>query len=349
MAYRLHRTFRAYDPDDGNPRPTLGQSMVEFALILPIFALFLVIAIDFGRVFFTYVQLTNSAREAANYGASNPTDEVGMETRATREQSTQGQGGESAWTLSFECSDPTGTSIDCEDAKEGSGPGNHLSVTLAEQFDFLTPLVSSFFDDFTMRASATATVTGFAGGAGGGSNPTCTTVPSPTFTVVVTTGLTVHVDPLGSTPDSGVCNISGFNWDWGDGTEPEVGLATGLDHTYAAAGTYTIQLTATNQAGERSAVHAITVPAGPPAPTCAKPVANFTWTSSGKSRTYSDASSVADPVNCPITNWLWTFTDLGTTSNAQNPATQTYGNNSGHPVTLTVTNAGGSTSITKNT
>ena len=62
-----------------------------------------------------------------------------------------------------------------------------------------------------------------------------------------------------------------------------------------------------------------------------------------------DLSTVADPVHCPITDWEWTFTDAsGLKSNAQNPAPVTYGNNSSHPVTLKVTNAGGSTTITKN-
>ncbi len=70
----------------------------------------------------------------------------------------------------------------------------------------------------------------------------------------------------------------------------------------------------------------------------------------GKTYTYRDASSVADPVHCPITDWLWTFTDLGgTQSNAQNPAAVTYGNNSNHPVTLRVTNAAGSRTVTLNT
>ena len=57
---------------------------------------------------------------------------------------------------------------------------------------------------------------------------------------------------------------------------------------------------------------------------CTKPTANFTWTTGGQSNktyTYRDASTVADPVNCPITDWLWTFTDCGRRqSNAQNPA-----------------------------
>src|SRR5918996_4598444 len=49
-----------------------GQALVEFALVLPILMLLVVLAIDFGRVFFTSVSLNNASRVAANYAAANP-------------------------------------------------------------------------------------------------------------------------------------------------------------------------------------------------------------------------------------------------------------------------------------
>jgi hypothetical protein len=42
---------------------TAGQSMVEFALILPLLVLFLVGIFDLGRAFFSYIAITNAARE----------------------------------------------------------------------------------------------------------------------------------------------------------------------------------------------------------------------------------------------------------------------------------------------
>jgi Flp pilus assembly protein TadG len=42
-----------------------GQSMVEFALILPIFVLFIVGIFELGRAFFSYIAITNAAREGA--------------------------------------------------------------------------------------------------------------------------------------------------------------------------------------------------------------------------------------------------------------------------------------------
>ena len=41
----------------------LGQSLVEFALILPIFVLLLVGVFDLGRAFFSFIAITNAARE----------------------------------------------------------------------------------------------------------------------------------------------------------------------------------------------------------------------------------------------------------------------------------------------
>ncbi|MDQ3689014.1 MAG: pilus assembly protein [Chloroflexota bacterium] len=49
-----------------------GQAMVEFALILPILALLLVLALDAGRVFFGWVGLHNATRIAANEAGLAP-------------------------------------------------------------------------------------------------------------------------------------------------------------------------------------------------------------------------------------------------------------------------------------
>ena len=46
-----------------------GQALVETALLLPILALLLVMAIDFGRVFFGWVALQNAARVGADFAA----------------------------------------------------------------------------------------------------------------------------------------------------------------------------------------------------------------------------------------------------------------------------------------
>jgi hypothetical protein len=46
-----------------------GQSLVEFALVLPIFLLVLFAIVDFGMAFHAWIAVTNSAREGARLGA----------------------------------------------------------------------------------------------------------------------------------------------------------------------------------------------------------------------------------------------------------------------------------------
>jgi len=46
-----------------------GQSLVEFALVLPIFLLLLFAIVDFGMAFHAWITVTNSAREGARVGA----------------------------------------------------------------------------------------------------------------------------------------------------------------------------------------------------------------------------------------------------------------------------------------
>jgi len=49
-----------------------GQALVEFAMVLPMFVLLLLILFDFGRVVYTQHTLTQDAREAARVGLAAP-------------------------------------------------------------------------------------------------------------------------------------------------------------------------------------------------------------------------------------------------------------------------------------
>lgn len=54
-----------------NDRPR-GQALVETALLLPLLLILLLGAVDFGRIFFGWVAVTNATRVAANYAATHP-------------------------------------------------------------------------------------------------------------------------------------------------------------------------------------------------------------------------------------------------------------------------------------
>lgn len=70
-------------------RPRLSQeagvSLVEFALILPLFLLLLLGMVDLGQGFNRYLVMLNATREGALWLSRHPTDLVGMEARIAGE------------------------------------------------------------------------------------------------------------------------------------------------------------------------------------------------------------------------------------------------------------------------
>ena len=70
--FTLLRTGPARNRSTGRRAPrTRGQSLVEFALVIPILLFLTLIALDFGRVYLGYINLQNMARIAANFAANN--------------------------------------------------------------------------------------------------------------------------------------------------------------------------------------------------------------------------------------------------------------------------------------
>jgi Flp pilus assembly protein TadG len=154
-----------------------GQAIAEFALILPLMLLMMLIAVDFGRLFFTYIQVNNAAREASNYAAAHAIDYANGTVTYTQfhdsavnagltEANVQAQAGATtpmaiASPVCFTPGSPP-TTMDCasapQDGTTASGIGNQVSVTVTQPFTFLTPLIGNFFGG-TLNLSATATST----------------------------------------------------------------------------------------------------------------------------------------------------------------------------------------------
>jgi Flp pilus assembly protein TadG len=62
-----------------------GQSLVEFAFILPVLLLLVLGTIDLGMGFKTYIGLTNAAREGVRWISINPDDQAGALLRVRAE------------------------------------------------------------------------------------------------------------------------------------------------------------------------------------------------------------------------------------------------------------------------
>ncbi len=341
----------------GDRRRT-GQALVEFAIILPVFLFLMLMAIDFGRLFFSYIQISNAAREGAAYAAGDPTGTAKISAHAQQETSSQAQGGESAIVVTTACADPAGSPILCSASSGGSGAGNSLTVKVSEGFTFITPFINGFFgNSFRMSASASAAVLGLAPTAAGGPPPGCSPPPVAAFTPTIS-GLTVNLDASASTPGSGPCAIASYAWDMGDGANPfppVVGRTT--SYTYAFAGTYPIILTVSNSnATPGTITQIVTVSSAVPTPTptpTATPTATPTPTPTpvcGTVPTFTSAFTgqgngvkahemsfygAAGGQPAPLT-WNWSFGDASI-AGGQN-VVRDYGSAGTYTVSLTVIN-----------
>lgn len=120
--------------------------MVELVIVLPLLLTILFGTLDLGRAFYTYISLTNAAREAARYAAVN-------DANASISQ------------VQGELDTPAGTDISgCAPGSltfsgSGGGRGNPYTVHVSCQFVLVTPFMSAIVgavgNQFTISSTAT--------------------------------------------------------------------------------------------------------------------------------------------------------------------------------------------------
>ena len=192
----------------------------------------------------------------------------------------------------------------------------------------------------TYAVGGTYTVNMTASNANGSSAATAATItvsdpvvgPTASFSASPTSG----VAPLPvSFTDTSTGSPTSWSWDFGDGASSTL---QNPSHTYAAGGTYTVNMTATNLGGS-SAATAVTITVTDPV---VAPTASFSA---------SPTSGVAPlPVNFTDTStgsptsWSWDFGD-GNSSTLQNPS-HTYASAGSYTVNMTATNSAGFSTAT---
>lgn len=217
-------------------------------------------------------------------------------------------------------SDPDGTVASWAwDFGDGStGSGSTASHTYAAAGTYQVKLTVT--DDKGAQTSVTNPITVVA------NQP-----PVAAFTPSVTNLAASFNGSASSDPDG---TVASYAWDFGDGA---TGTGVTASHTYATAGTFTVTLTVTDNAGATNQVQqqvTTTLPPNQP------PVASFTATPTGLGVAVNGSAS-SDP-DGTIASYAWNFGDgTGTATGAT--ANYTYATSGTYTVTLTVTDNQGAT------
>jgi Flp pilus assembly protein TadG len=206
---------------------TRGQSLVEFALILPVFMLFFAAVLDLGRIAAAEISVTNAAREGAFQAAKTPTD-----FNSTLPCPANGQTNvifcriklESSGGVAIAASD---VSVVCNPVSCATGIGNTVQVVVNGHFRLLTPLMAVFFggnQNITFKGSATSNLETLPISGTQTPAPTATATPTPsptpvgatpTPTAVGATPTPTAVPTASPTPVSCVIPSAGFTFDYG--------------------------------------------------------------------------------------------------------------------------------------
>ena len=89
-----------------------GFSIIEVAMVLPVYILLLVGAVDFGRGYYMAIETSAAAEAGAMYGSQNSSDTSGMVSAALLDANDV-PGMDAVGTYGCECSDGTAGSVNC--------------------------------------------------------------------------------------------------------------------------------------------------------------------------------------------------------------------------------------------
>jgi PKD repeat protein len=336
--------MRLLRPSRRHRERTLGQSLVEFAIVLPIILFLTLIALDFGRVYLGWINLQSMTRIAANLAANNPTawsgggdadvqakyqNQIRNDAAATNCELPKVGGVQTA---------PNPTFVDAGGNGSAADLGDEAHVSLSCTFHLITPGVSNILGGTVAVSSSSVfpVKTGMTSTGSGGGFPGV--APNAAFTG---NGAFAPSTLSGPVPfnvvfrDTSGGNPTQWTWEFNDGT-PDSHLQDPLDHLFALPGIYIVTLTAENAYGSSTASMTITVEAA----------STVDFTSNVQSGNAPLAVTFTDASTPGGTAYAWDFgagqgTGTGTT------ASHTYPTPGSYTVSLTVTYPTGDVTTTK--
>jgi Flp pilus assembly protein TadG len=120
-------------------RPSVGQNLVELALLLPLLITLLGLVLDMGRGVQAYMAVHHAAREAVRFASARPADTAGIRAVAMDELQRGGL-------------EPGNATV----SASGSGSGNPVRVTVSYRLPLVFGLLGS--PQLTIQATAEAVI-----------------------------------------------------------------------------------------------------------------------------------------------------------------------------------------------
>ena len=127
-----------------------GQSLVEFAIIAPLFFLLLLGVFDFGRLFLVQMTLQNAVRQAGRFAIT------GNHLADPKNPGQNLSRVDSIIKIATEASagmDISGIQVSSIKGGAGSagGPGDTVTVSITDNLKLITPIIAQFFSNGTYR------------------------------------------------------------------------------------------------------------------------------------------------------------------------------------------------------
>jgi PKD repeat protein/Flp pilus assembly protein TadG len=335
---RPRNTRASIDPRQHHRDRSRGQSLVEFALVLPILLFLTLIALDFGRIYLGYINMQNMARIAANFAAQNPTAWDLATPNAEDQLKYRNQILQDATAINCTLPQVAGVTVvpapdflDVDGNGTATDVGDTGRVQISCSFGVITPMISNVLGG-TVQVSAESDFPIFkgmivAGTAGGpaGTPPNAAFsgngVISPNSVTGVAPFSVDFRDTSGGSPD-------GWLWTFPDTTPAfQTTAQDPLIHVFNDPGTYVVTMHATNAYGFSDASMGVTV--------VSTSTVNFTanQTSGTGPLPVTFDSSSSTPGG---TSYAWTF-GTGQGSGTGPSPSHTYNSAGTYTVALTIT------------
>lgn len=130
-----------------------GANLIEMALVMVLLLIMLAGVVDVGRAFYTYIAITNAAREGARYGSRFPFDTTGIEAAVNREGQNNGI---NVTGIAISCATSGGAAVGCDAVP--SGGSIQVTATVGDFVTILSAAVGA--DSFVLRNGAIMIVFG---------------------------------------------------------------------------------------------------------------------------------------------------------------------------------------------